>query len=114
MNFALRCGMPRGRRVFVPGLSVHIMNRGHNRARIFDEDRDYEVFLTLLRTATARFELAVHGFALMLNHFHVQATPPSPSALALAMKNIAQRYTAYYNRKHQTIGSVWNGRFKTV
>lgn len=106
--------MPRRRRIYVAGLSVHVMNRGHNKAPIFHEDLDNETFLAILRHATQRFDVHVHGFALMKNHFHMQATPQNETALARAMKEIGQRYAAYYNRKHQTMGSVWNGRYKDV
>ena len=90
------------------------MNRGHNRAQVFDDDYDHEVFLTLLRRATNRFGVQVHGYALMKNHFHVQATPPNVTAIADSIGEVAQKYTGYYNRKHERIGSVWNGRYKSV
>ncbi len=66
------------------------MNRGHNRAQVFDDDYDHEVFLTLLRRATDRFGVQVHGYALMKNHFHVQATPPNATAIADSIGEIAQ------------------------
>ncbi len=106
--------MPRKRRTYIAGLSLHVMNRGHNRSPIFDEDLDHETFLAILRHATVHFEVHVHGFALMKNHFHLQVTPQNPTGLARAMKEIGQRYTGYYNRKHKTIGSIWNGRYKDV
>ena len=90
------------------------MNRGHNRAQVFDDDYDHEVFLTLLRRATDRFGVQVHGYALMKNHFHVQATPPNGTAIADSIGEVAQKYTGYYNRKRERIGSVWNGRYKSV
>src|SRR5437870_11513603 len=52
-NFAgdVRRIMPRARRVFTPGISVHVIQRGNNRIQIFGPSNDYEKFLELLRRA---------------------------------------------------------------
>jgi putative transposase len=90
------------------------MNRGHNRERIFDEPVDYQVFLHFIERAAADHGLDVHGFALMPNHFHLQITPHHAKATSKALQAMSSRYTTYYNRKHKRIGSIWNGRHKTV
>ena len=104
--------MPRQPRVYVPGLSVHVFQRGHNRTAIFHESRDYEFFLTLVCSAARHNGLDVHGFALMTNHYHLIATPTSDSALPRAMKQIDGDYVRYYNRKHSRLGTLWSGRYK--
>src|SRR5262245_54157328 len=106
--------MPRPYRFHVPGQSMHIIKRGHNREKVFDEDIDREVFLQILRTASERHGLDIHGFALMSNHFHLQVTPQLPSSVPKAMARIAQKYGRYYNKKHERIGSIWNERPKLV
>ena len=58
-------------RLYIAGLSVHVIQRGNNRGRIFDEDVDYQVFLAMLEAASAKNGLSVHGLALMTNHFHL-------------------------------------------
>lgn len=107
-------GMPRRPRTFLPGKSVHLMNRGHNRGQVFDDNTDREIFLHAVREASARHDLDVHGFALMKNHFHLLATPRMPEAVSRAMKMFESKYCSYYNRKHQRIGSIWNGRYHDV
>ena len=90
------------------------MNRGHNRDRVFDEDSDCEIFLNIVRKASERRDLDVHGFALMRNHFHLLVTPNSTDSISKALGESEARYARYYNRKHKRIGSVWNARYNPV
>jgi len=104
--------MPRPPRVFVPGLSAHVFQRGHNKAPVFNEDCDYRTFLWLVRDASHRFAVDVHGFAVMNNHYHLIATPGDDEALPAAMKAIDGGYTRYYNKKHDRLGTAWNARYR--
>jgi putative transposase len=102
----------RPRRVFVPGMSAHVFQRGHNRSAIFDEVGDYAYFLDLVRHAARRYGTDVHAFALMTNHYHLIATPASARGLPRTMKAIDCGYTKYYNKKHGRMGTVWNARYR--
>jgi putative transposase len=102
--------MPRQRRRFFPGLSVHVIRRGINRTAIFGDDVDREMFLLWLRIAMAENGIPVHGLSLMTNHYHAIVTPPSESALPRAMKQLGERYVKHFNRKYDRIGTLWTGR----
>jgi putative transposase len=104
--------MGRKPRVYVPGVSVHVIHRGHNRGEIFGDDTDREVFLAFLRTAAGQHRLDVHGFVLMDTHYHLVATPTSKQCLPNAMKELGGRYVDYFNSKYDRIGSLWNGRYR--
>jgi putative transposase len=104
--------MPRRPRIYIPGLSLHVMQRGNNRAAIFDDDWDCDHFLRLARRATFESGVAVHGYSLMKNHYHFILTPSDKHGLARAMKAIDGGYVRYYNPKHERIGTLWNGRYK--
>jgi len=106
--------MARRKRLFIPRLSVHVIQRGNNRVAIFSDHADYEVFLAFLRTAAQRNGVAVHGYALMTNHSHLIVTPADARALPQTMKELGGRYVQYYNRKHQRIGTLWNGRYRDL
>ena len=106
--------MARRKRLFIPGLSVHVIQRGNNRVAIFGDQADYEVFLAFLRTAARRHRVAVHGYVLMTNHSHLIVTPADALALPQTMKELGGRYVQYYNRKHQRIGTLWNGRYRDL
>ena len=96
--------MPRPPRIFIPGLSAHVYQRGHNRTSIFEEDRDFERFLGLVRQAASRFALDIHAFAVMNNHYHLITTPREQGALPAAMKVIDGGYTRVLQPKASTIG----------
>ena len=106
--------MPRPFRIYIEDLSVHVMHRGINRMRIFDEEEDYDIFLRIVRHGTRVEGVDVHGYALMPNHYHLQVTPRHALALARAMKRVNGAYTSYYNQKHRRTGTIWGCRPRTV
>lgn len=59
--------MPRKRRFFLPGLPVHVVQRGHSRQPVFFESQDYATYAHWLKEATAKYKVAVHAFVLMTN-----------------------------------------------
>jgi putative transposase len=106
--------MPRPPRIYVPDVSLHVYQRGINRAPIVgeDRDRDHERLLSLIAHATTERGIGVHAFALMKNHYHLVVTPPAEGVLADAMQTIHLRYTKYFNHKYGRIGTMWNERYR--
>jgi putative transposase len=101
-----------GPRIFIPDLSVHVVQRGGGPITIFGDETDHEVFLLMLEVAAANCGLRVHAFALMLTHFHLLATPDGPRSLPGAMGRAGSRYVRYFNRKYRRTGSLWGGRYR--
>jgi REP-associated tyrosine transposase len=99
-------------RRFLPGISSHVYHRGNNRMTIFQEAIDCEIFLTMLEDAANRHGTSVHAFVIMTTHFHLIATPSSEISLASTMKQLGERYTNYYNRRHNRTGTIWDGRYR--
>jgi len=104
--------MPRRLRLFVIGLSVHVIQRGNNRGSIFGVQSDYENFLELLTRASRKYAVFIHAFVLMTTHFHLIATPTSEEGLPRMMKALDGGYVRYYNRRQQRVGTLWNGRYR--
>jgi putative transposase len=88
------------------------MQRGNNRNPVFLDDCDCDVFLGLLRESAERFALAVHGFVVMPNHYHLLATPADEKSLSSTIQALAGDYCQFFNRRNGRIGTIWNGRFK--
>lgn len=105
--------MPRGPRVIVPEVAVHIVQRGHDRRDCFRHDTDYLVYLSNLRELAAKAGCAVHAYCLMTNHIHLLVTPATEPACAQMMRNLGQRYVQYFNRRYERSGTLWEGRFKS-
>ena len=102
------------RRIYLPGVSCHVIRRGNNRGPIFRDDSDRELFLALVEWSSGRADVEVNGFSLMDNHYHLIATPRTAQGLPAAMKDLGREYVKRYNRKHGRIGTLWTGRPKTI
>lgn len=105
--------MPRKPRVCIPGLTHHVTHRGNNRGPIFHDELDYELYLDTLTTASARYSVAVHGYALMPNHTHLMLTPAAKTSIGLVMQAIGRRYVYHFNRRHQRKGGLFEGRYRS-
>jgi len=105
--------MPRGPRVVVPQVALHIVQRGHDRRDCFQHDTDYLVYLASLRDLLAKTGCALHAYCLMTNHVHLLVTPPTLTACASLMRNAGQRYVQYFNNRYSRSGTLWEGRFRS-
>ena len=106
--------MPRIRRVQIAGLSQHLIQRGNNRSDIFKCTGDYAVFLSVLHEASARHHLEIHSYALMTNHYHLLATPRTPTAIAKTMQSVGRRYVYHFNRRYERTGTLFEGRYRST
>ncbi len=105
--------MPRTARLVVPGVALHVRQRGHNRERCFFGDQDYNLYLGLLGHFAREHACAVHAYCLMTNHVHILVTPQAAQGCALMMKFLAQCYTQHVNRARNRTGSLWDSRFRS-
>jgi len=105
--------MPRFLRLILPGVAVHIVQRGNNRAACFRSDNDYLVYLAHLRQLSEKYECGVHAYCLMTNHVHLLVTPAAAEACPGLMRDLGQRYVQYFNRQYERSGTLWEGRFRS-
>ncbi len=105
--------MSRLPRIAVPGLPVHIVQRGNNRQKCFVEDFDYSFYLHVLGDACRERRCQLHAFVLMTNHVHLLITPLVEQGASLMMMDLGRRYVRYFNDLHDRTGTLWEGRFKS-
>jgi len=105
--------MARPPRLELPGVPLHVVQRGNNRAACFFNDTDRRFYLKCLRNAAASRECAVHAYVLMSNHVHLLVTPSEKGAVGTMMQDIGRRYVRIINAIHGRTGSLWEGRFKS-
>ncbi|MGO8902945.1 MAG: transposase, partial [Isosphaeraceae bacterium] len=91
----------------------HVMNRGHNRERIFGDDDDRRHFLGLLARYRERFGLRLYHYCLMTNHFHVLVQLERPADLSKWLAGMLRAYVHYFNQRYRFVGHLWQGRFKS-
>lgn len=105
--------MARPLRIEYPGAWYHVLNRGRRKEKIFFTDRDFPLFLDLLGDCFRLFELEVHAYALMPNHYHLLVRTPLGN-LSRAMRHLDGVYTQKINRRYSLEGSLLRGRFKSI
>lgn len=105
--------MPRTPRLLVPGVPLHITQRGINKGAVFLDDEDRHNFRHLLRDALQSGNIALHAFVLMDNHVHLLLTAQTTCQLSQAMRWLGQCYAQAFNLRHRRCGSLWQGRFKS-
>lgn len=106
--------MARLPRLTVPGYPHHIIQRGNNRQAIFSESADYELLLHLIDEHARKQRVAVHGYVLMSNHFHLLATPETAEGIPQLMQSVGRRYVRNYNMRQGRTGTLWEGRYKST
>ena len=105
--------MSRPLRIEYENAFYHVMNRGRGHENTFLSDYDFKNFLYCIEQASLRFNIEVHSYCLMTNHYHLLIKTPDAN-LGKAMKHINGLYTQYFNRTHNTDGALFRGRYKAV
>ncbi len=91
-----------------------MIQRGNNKQAIFATAADYRMLLDLLEENAKKFNVALHAYVLMSNHFHLLATPQSVDGLPKMMQAVGRRYVRYFNDAQQRSGTLWEGRYKST
>src|SRR5215469_16020557 len=78
--------MPHRKRIVVPGVPLHITQRGVRRLNIFRDNEDRCVYLRLFAQASRMFDMLVYAYCLMTNHTHFVAVPNHPD---LVWRNVS-------------------------
>lgn len=105
--------MARPLRIEYPGAVYHITARGNARQEIYLDDADRQLFLDVLASTVDRYNWLCHAYCLMDNHYHLLLETLDPN-LSLGMRQLNGVYTQRFNRKHNRVGHVFQGRFKSI
>lgn len=119
----------------VTGQIYHIYNRGTEKRSTFESRRDQQRFLkTLLYYHLAgpkpkfshfkRFPntsldpskkiVDILAYCLMPNHFHLLLKQLKDEGVTEFLGKLTNSYTKYYNTKHNRVGPLFQGEFKSV
>ena len=106
--------MARLPRLTLPGYPHHVIQRGNNRQPIFESSGDRQFLLDLLAENAQKFNVAIHAYVLMSNHFHLLATPQTSDGLPQMMQAVGRRYVRLFNDSRGRSGTLWEGRYKST
>lgn len=105
--------MGRRARLVLPGVPLHIIQRGNNRNACFIAETDYRVYLSMLQEASTTVDCSIHAYVLMTNHVHLLISSEDISSPSILMKALGQRFAQYINRRYGRTGTLWEGRFRS-
>ena len=105
--------MARPSRFFLPGATYHVMFRGNNGKFIFSSNEDRLRFCFFMEDGVKQFDHSILAFCFMSNHVHLVIQLKDIS-LSKICQNLCFRYSQFYNYKNNTIGHLFQGRFKAI
>ena len=105
--------MARPLRIEFPGAVYHVTSRGNARGDIFLAEADRSKFLDVLADIVEKYNWLCHAYCLLDNHYHLLIETPDPN-LSLGMRQLNGVYTQAFNRAHQRVGHVFQGRYKAI
>ncbi|HEY6132794.1 MAG TPA: transposase [Rubrivivax sp.] len=106
--------MARLLRLVISGLPHHVIQRGHDRGPLVNDDEDRRMWQASLREAAAQHGVEVQAWALLDDRFHLVATPLAANALSHMMQALGRRFVGWFNRRHARSGTLWDGRFRAA
>ena len=104
--------MARPVRMNFPDTYYHVLSRGNERREIFRADDDYERFKATIGRMVGRFDIEVHGYVLMGNHYHLLIRTRYAN-LSRAIQWLGLTYSMWFNRRYSRTGHLFQGRFKS-
>lgn len=130
-------------KVYEAGGYYHIYNRGVEKRKIFQSEKDYKVFLSYLEfyltpqlepfeNANLRGlspqvkvspskvlknyfdEIRLLAYCLMPNHFHLFVQQRSEFGIDHFMRSLSTKYVRYFNTSNKRVGPLFQGPYKAV
>ena len=105
--------MARKPRVEFDGALYHVIVRGNQRQRTFQDDQDRRCYLERLEHYRQRYGFRLYAYVLMANHAHLLIETKSVG-LSKIMQGLQSSYTQSYNRRHRKVGHLFQGRYKAI
>ena len=99
----------------------HVILRGVNRQDIFENEKDFLKFLSLMERVVFPVDetgkpipplLIIYAYCLMPNHVHLLVREQK-CGVSAAIKWISGTYAGFFNLKYEHVGHVFQGRFRS-
>ena len=104
--------MPRKRRKKSKTDFYHVIVKGINGERIFNQQREKIYFKSIILKHLSKHSIDIYGYCIMSTHAHfiIRAEIKELSAF---MSEVLSEYAIYYNYKHNRNGHVFQNRFQS-
>jgi REP element-mobilizing transposase RayT len=91
----------------------HIICKGIDRVKIFQDDTDRDSFLHRLGNILTETLTPCYAWALIPNHFHLLLRTGNVS-IETVMRRLLTGYAVTYNRRHRRHGYLFQNRYKSI
>lgn len=105
--------MARPLRIEYDGAVYHITSRGNDKKRIYRDEEDRALFLSILHSVNQKYNWRCHAYCLMDNHYHLVIETPDGN-LSKGMRQLNGVYTQACNKRHNRVGHIFQGRYKAI
>ncbi len=106
--------MPRAGRLVKDNGVYHVLNRGHDRHKLFPSVQDFKEFKDIIARYKQKFEFELYHYCLMPNHFHLLLRIRRGDDLQLLMKGMSQSHSFHYKRHYKLSGYLFQNRYKNI
>lgn len=93
-------------------LIYHVYNRSNAKEKIFHSADDFRCFKEIICEYADKFKIKIYHWVIMPNHYHLLLEIAEPELISKYMAGINRAYTHHYHRNYETVGFLWQGRFK--
>ena len=100
-------------RLDTPGLLNHVMIRGIELRKIFNDDKDRDNFVERLSTLLPETKAKCYEWSFLSNHAHFLFRS-GPAGIASLMRRLLTGYAVSYNRRHKRHGQLFQNRYKSI
>jgi REP-associated tyrosine transposase len=92
----------------------HVLNRGNDRRKIFDDRGDYEAFLRVMKEAQERVSMRVLAYCLLPNHWHFLLGPANDGELGAFMQWLTTTHVRRWHLHRRSVGRghLYQGTYK--
>ena len=105
--------MARPIRIEYAGALYHVTARGDRREDIYLNDGDRSDWLNVLSLTCQRFNWVVYAYCQMNNHYHLLIETVDGN-LSKGMRQLNGVYTQRFNKRHDQVGHLFQGRYKAI
>jgi putative transposase len=117
---------------YIPDTFYHLYNHAVGKELLFNDKKDYTVFLTILKKYLSAHrnpinlmqlnvnkkslikELSLVCYCLMPNHYHLLVKQTSSDAITKIIRRVCTSYVLYFNEKYKRVGTLFVGKYKAV
>ncbi len=102
--------MVRSSRINASNFIYHVYSRGVEKRKIFLDDDDCYMFLSLCKDLSSDLNFKLFSYCLMANHYHLYLKTLDGN-LSQIMHKLNFKYARYFNLKYNRVGHLFQGRF---